>query len=76
MIDMVLYRSEKLNLKSYVLERMLILVAINSSVFATSWMSLIIAAGISIGIIFAIKIYYTVVTIKEHIDEGKQHGAS
>ena len=73
---MVLYRSEKLNLKSYVLERMLILVAINSSVFATSWMSLIIAAGISIGIIFAIKIYYTVVTIKEHIDEGKQHGAS
>jgi len=75
-IDMVLYRSEKLNIKAYVLERMLILVGINASIFSTNWLSLIISAGISIALIFFIKIYYTVITIKAYLDESKLHGAS
>lgn len=75
-IDMVLYRSEKLNIKAYVFERALIMVAINASVFATSWTGLLISAGISIALIFFIKIYYTVITVKGHIDESKMHGAS
>jgi len=33
-------------------------------------------AGLSIVSIFIIKVYYTVVTVKEYIDEKKQHGAS
>jgi hypothetical protein len=55
---------------------MLILVAINASIFSTNWVSLIISAGISIAFIFAIKIYYTVITIKAYIDESRLHGAS
>ena len=36
MIDMVLYRSHKLNIKAYVFERFFIMMALNASVFATS----------------------------------------
>lgn len=39
-------------------------------------MALLIVAGLSVGGILFIKIYYTVITVKEHIDEGKVHGAS
>jgi hypothetical protein len=37
---------------------------------------LLVVAGLSIGGVFFIKIYYTVITVKEHIDEGKVRGAS
>ena len=68
MIDMVLYRHEKLNLKTYILERIFIAVVFNAAIFATTYSSLLIVAGIATTFIFAIKIYYTVITIKEHID--------
>lgn len=44
------------------------MIAINASVFATTSLSLLIVAGLSIAAIFAIKIYYTVITVKEFID--------
>lgn len=37
---------------------------------------MLVVAGLSIGGVFFIKIYYTVITVKEHIDEGKVRGAS
>ena len=52
------------------------MIAINASIFATTSLSLLIVAGLSIAAIFAIKIYYTVITVKEFIDESKMQGAS
>ena len=63
-------------MKAYVCERIFIMIAINTSIFATTSLSLLIVAGISIAAIFAIKIYYTVITVKEFIDESKMQGAS
>ena len=76
MIDMVLYRTEKLNVKAYVFEKIFIMIALNTSIFATTSLSLLIVAGLSIAGIFAIKIYYTVITVKDFIDELKEQGAS
>jgi hypothetical protein len=39
-------------------------------------MSLLIVAGVAVALIFLIKIYYTVVTVKDYVDETKQQGAS
>lgn len=76
LIDMVLYSSEKLNPKTYVLERLLTVIALNAAIFATGYESLLGLLGASVGFIFFIKIYYTVITVKEYIDQGKIQGAS
>jgi hypothetical protein len=76
LVDMVLYRSEKLNAKTYVLERVLIVVALNGSIFADTSISLLALAGVGMGGILLIKIYYTVITVKEYIDLGRIQGAS
>ena len=76
MIDMVLYRTEKLNVKAYIFERIFIVIALNASIFSTTYLSLLIVAGLAIAGIFAIKIYYTVITVKDFIDELKEQGAS
>lgn len=76
LVDMVLYRSEKLNAKTYVLERVLIVVALNGSIFADTSISLLGLAGVGMGGILLIKIYYTVITVKEYIDLGRIQGAS
>ena len=39
-------------------------------------MSLLVVAGIAIAGILAIKIYYTVITVREFVDESKEQGAS
>lgn len=75
-IDLVLYRHEKLNVKTYAVERILILMAVNASVFSPDATSLLAVAGVSMAIIFGIKIYYTVITVKEFIDMRKLQGAS
>jgi len=75
-IDIVLYRSEKINFKAYLVERIFTLIALNTSIFATSSISLLVVGGLSIFSIFIIKVYYTVLTVKEYIDERKKHGAS
>ena len=57
-IDIVLYRSEKINFKAYLVERIFTLIALNTSIFATSSISLLVVGGLSIFSIFIIKVYY------------------
>jgi hypothetical protein len=75
-IDLVLYRHEKLNTKTYIVERLLILIALNTAVFAPSASSLLAVAGIALSLLFAIKLYYTVITVKEYVDQRRLEGAS
>lgn len=63
-------------MKAYVFERILIMIALNASIFATTSISLLVVAGIAVAGIFIIKIYYTIITVKEFVDESKQQGAS
>lgn len=65
-----------MNVKAYVFERILIMIALNASIFATTSISLLVVAGIAVAGIFIIKIYYTIITVKEFVDESKQQGAS
>jgi len=63
-LDLVLYRLEKLRLKMYIIERILTFIAINTSILATNSLMLLVIAGICIAGIFFIKIYYTAITMK------------
>ena len=63
-VDVVFYRFEKLNFKVYVAERVLTFIAINTSIFATDSLTLLVVAGLCMAAIFLIKIYFTGVTVK------------
>lgn len=75
-VDLALYRTEKLNIKTYVAERLLIIIAFNASVFSGSSTTLLGLMGGTMAILFAIKLYYTAKTTKEYIDEMKIQDAS
>jgi hypothetical protein len=68
LIDLTLYRHEKLSLKAYVAERMLIFIAFNASIFSTSYTTLLGLMGTTMALLFGIKLYYTAITTKEYID--------
>jgi hypothetical protein len=74
-LDVKYYRFEKLNLKAYVLEKVLTIIVLNSAVFANSYMVLLVLAGICIAGIFFIKIYYSGATVKEYLDKKKEEAA-
>lgn len=71
-LDLVLYRLEKLHVKIYVIEKALTMAAINASIFANDSLALLIVAGLCIASIFLIKIYYTGVTMKEYLDRKRE----
>lgn len=75
-LDLTLYRVEKLSVKLYVLERALILIAFNSAVLTSDKMSLLGLVGSTMAVLFCIKLYYTAITTKEFIDEHKLIDAS
>lgn len=75
-LDVALYRVEKLNLKLYVLERALTFIAFNASVLAPDFTMLLGLMGSTMAAVFVIKLYYTAVTTKEFIDEHKLAEAS
>lgn len=54
------------------LERVLTLVAINTSILATNSLMLLVVAGACMAGIFFIKIYYTATTMKEYLDRKKE----
>lgn len=63
-VDLVLYRHEKLSVKVYVVEKILTLIALNTAIFATESLSLLVVAGLCMAGIFIIKLYYTGTTMK------------
>lgn len=71
-LDLVLYRLEKLHVKIYIIEKALTMAAINASIFANDSLALLIVAGLCIAGIFLIKIYYTGVTMKEYLDRKRE----
>lgn len=71
LIDVALYRTEKLHLKLYVAERILILIAFNASVLSPDHKTLLGIMGSTMAAVFLIKLYYTAITTKEFIDIHK-----
>jgi hypothetical protein len=74
--DLGLYRQEKLNIKTYAIERILVLMAVNGSIFAPNATSTLGVVGVSMGLVFIIKLYYTAITVKAYIDANREEGAS
>lgn len=70
-IDIVLYRLEKLNLKLYIAERALTLISFMAAILSPNATTLLGLMGTTMALIFCIKIYYTAITTKEFIDEHK-----
>ncbi len=54
---------------------MLTSIALNTSIFATNSLSLLVVAGVCIAGIFLIKLYYTAVTMKEYLDKKREEEA-
>lgn len=71
LIDIALYRTEKLHLKLYVAERALTLIALNASALSPDYVTLLGLMSSTIATIFLIKLYYTGITTKEFIDIHK-----
>lgn len=63
-VDLALYRVEKLHLKLYVLERVLVFIAFNAAVLSQDANMLLGLAGSMMAGVFLIKLYYTAVTTK------------
>ena len=63
-VDVALYRVEKLNLKLYVIERVMVFIAFNTAALAQDANTILGLAGSMMGGVFLIKLYYTAVTTK------------
>lgn len=71
LIDLGVYRHEKLSVRAYIVERICLLLTFNGAIFSEDYTAVLGVVGFSMGVIFFIKMYYTAITVKRFIDERK-----
>ena len=48
----------------------------NGAVFTATYVGTLATVGVALGLIFILKLYYTIITVKDFIDARKKEGAS
>ena len=65
-MDYYFYRNDKMNRNMYIVDRLLVLIGLNSAGFVENSISMIGILGGTLGIVFMLKVYYVVVGYFEY----------
>ena len=71
-LDWKFFWENKINKKTYILDRILMLGGLLSAGLFVDYTGFLIALGIIVGLLFVVKIYYIVLLIKNYVEERKR----